>query len=68
MSLLSYGYPMVMLRLSFGKGSICIRKRCGNGSERDCKLYGLDGLNGLFVLYGLDGLNGLCCCCTDCTD
>ena len=46
MCLLSYGYLTVMLRLSFGKGSICIRKRCGNGSERDCKLYGLDGLNG----------------------
>ncbi len=46
MSLLSYGYLTVMLRLSFGKGSICIRKRCGNGSELDCKLYGLDGLNG----------------------
>ena len=29
MSLLSYGYLTVMLRLSFGKGSICIRKRCG---------------------------------------
>jgi len=46
MSLLSYSYLTVMLRLSFGKGSICIRKRCGNGSERDCKLYGLDGLYG----------------------
>ena len=58
MCLLSYGYLTVMLRLSFGKGSMWYRKRCGNGSERDCKLYGLDGLNGLFVLYGLDGLNG----------
>ena len=34
MSLLSYGYHTVMLRLSFGKGSICIRKRSGIGKVK----------------------------------
>ena len=29
---LSYGYPTVMLRLSFGKDSIMGRKRVGNGT------------------------------------
>ena len=30
---LSYGYPTVMLRLSFGMGSIMVRKRVENGLE-----------------------------------
>ena len=34
MSLLSYGYHAVMLRLSFGKGSIYIRKRSGMGKVK----------------------------------
>lgn len=29
---LFYGYPTVMLRLSFGKDSIMVRKRVGNGT------------------------------------
>ena len=56
---LSYGYPTVMLRLSFGKGSIMVRKRVENGLEMErrwnmcgCRQNG-DGLQKTFRSIGV---------------
>ena len=35
---LSYGYPTVMLRLSFGKGPTMGRKRVGNGTGMERRM------------------------------
>ena len=56
---LSYGYPAVMLRLSFGMGSIMVRKRVENGLEMErrwnmcwCRQNG-DGLQKTFRSIGV---------------
>ena len=56
---LSYGYPTVMLRLSFGKDSIAVRQRVGNGTgmERRWNMCGCrqngDGLQKTFRSIGV---------------
>lgn len=61
---LSYGYPTVMLRLSFGKGSIMVRKRVENKLEMErrwnmcgCR-QNVDGLQKTFRSIG--GISGEC--------